>query len=172
MQFDSPSTVDTRHFTGAVSPSYPAKFESAAITVPSCGCRGRVNYAEPKLNTCVCYSVILLSDLTVFNRKMRKPDPVTQVKRSSSGGFLHAAAAATAQAADVPMITERRRKSRPRLPVDDDEESDGAQADEEPLAGSRVRTGMANVDTRRRSAVVTTTSLIEDDEGRRHSMLV
>ena len=104
---------------------------------------------------------------------MRKPDPVTQVKRSSSGGFLHAAAAA--QDADVPMITERRRKSRPRLPVDDDKESDGAQADEEPLAGSRVRTGIANVDTRRRSAVVTTTSrrsLIEDDEGRRHSMLV
>ena len=37
---------------------------------------------------------------------------------------------------NVPMITERRRKSRPRLPVDGDEESDGAQA-EEPLAGSR-----------------------------------
>jgi len=79
---------------------------------------------------------------------------------------------------DVPMVTERRRKSRPRLPVDDDEESDGAQADEEPLAGSRVRggTGLANVDTRRRSAVVVTASsrrsLIEDDEGRRHSMLV
>jgi hypothetical protein len=110
-----------------------------------------------------------------LNRKMRKPDPVTQVKRSSSGGFLHAAAVA-AQDADVPMVTERRRKSRPRLPVDDDEESDGAEADEEPLAGSRVRTGMANVDTRRRSAVVVTTtsrrSLIEDDEGRRHSMLV
>ena len=70
---------------------------------------------------------------------MRKPDPVTQVKRSSSGGFLHAAAMAAADA-DVPMITERRRKSRPRLPVDDDEESDGAQADEEPLAGLRVRT--------------------------------
>jgi hypothetical protein len=54
------------------------------------------------------------------------------------------------------MFTERRRKSRPRLPIDDDEESDGAQADEEPLAGSRVHTGLANVDagTRRRSAVV------------------
>jgi hypothetical protein len=73
------------------------------------------------------------------------------------------------------MVTERRRKSRPlRLPVDDDE-SDGAQADEEPLAGSRARTaGMSNVDTRRRSAVVSASrrSLIEDDEGRRHSMLV
>jgi hypothetical protein len=58
-----------------------------------------------------------------------------------------------------------------RLPVDDDNESDGAQADEEPLAGSRVHTdaGLANVDTWRRSAVVSTSrrSLVEDDEGRR-----
>ena len=108
-------------------------------------------------------------------RKTHKPDPVTQVKRSSSGGFPHAAVAAAADA-DVPMVTERRRKSRPRLPVDDDEESDGAQADEEPLAGSRVRTGMANINTRRRSAVVvpitSRRSLIENDVGRRHSMLV
>ena len=105
---------------------------------------------------------------------MRKPDPVapTQLKRTSSGGF--------SQDDDIPMVaTERqRRKSRPRLPVDDDEESDGAQADEEPLAGSRVRTGLVNVDTgttRRRSAVVDSASrrsLIEDDEARRHSMLV
>jgi hypothetical protein len=55
-----------------------------------------------------------------------------------------------------------------------EEESDGAQSDEEPLAGSRVLAGLANVDTRRRSAVVTALrrSLIEDDEGQRHSMLV
>jgi hypothetical protein len=82
---------------------------------------------------------------------MRKPDPVpTQMKRASSGGSQD----------DMPMITERRRKSRPlRLPIDDDDESDGAQADEEPLAGSRVRTtSLANVDTgtRRRSVVVST----------------
>ena len=114
--------------------------------------RKSVNYAEPKLNTYVWYSITLLSDLTAFNRKMHKPDAVTQVKRSSSGGFLHAAA--TAADADIPMIMKRRRKSPPRLPVDDDEESDGSHADEEPLAGSRVLTGMANVDTRRRSAVV------------------
>ena len=46
-------------------------------------------------------------------------------------------------------VTERRRKSQPRLPVDDDEESDGAQADEDRLTGSRVRIGTAlvNVDT-------------------------
>jgi adenosyl cobinamide kinase/adenosyl cobinamide phosphate guanylyltransferase len=40
----------------------------------------------------------------------------------------------------------------------------------------RVRMRLANVDTRWRSAVVVTTttrrSLIEDDEGRQHSMLV
>lgn len=56
----------------------------------------------------------------------------------------------------------------------DDEESDGAQADDEPLAGTRVRAGLANVDVRRRSVVVSASrrSLIEDDEGRRHSMLV
>lgn len=58
------------------------------------------------------------------------------------------------------MVVIERRKSRPRLPVDDDE-NDGAQADEELLAGSRVRTGLMNVDT-----------LIEDDEGCRHSMLM
>ena len=67
-------------------------------------------------------------------------------------------------------VTERRRKSRPRLPVDDDEEIDGAQVVEEPLAGSRVRTVLMTVDTgttRRRSAVVSSASRrssIEDDE--------
>ena len=105
---------------------------------------------------------------------MRKPDPVTQVKQSSSGGIrvLHTAAAADA---DIPMVTKRRRKSRPRLPVDDDEESYGAQADEEPLAESRrawrtstraggVRLHVMTASSRR--------SLIQDDEERRHSMLV
>ena len=87
---------------------------------------------------------------------MCKPDPVAQVKRSSLESFLHAAA--TAADADVLMVMERRRKSRPRLPVDNNEESDG-EADDEPLARSRVRTGPANVDTRRQSAVVVTACL-------------
>ena len=59
------------------------------------------------------------------------------------------------------VVTERRRKSQPRLPVDDDEKSDGAQADEEPLAGSRLCMGLVNVDTgatRRRSAVESSAS--------------
>jgi hypothetical protein len=73
------------------------------------------------------------------------------------------------------MVTERRRKSRLRLPVDDEESDGGQAADEEPLAESRVRTtDLVNVDTRRRSAVVSASwrSLIEDDEGRRHSIPV
>jgi hypothetical protein len=112
---------------------------------------------------------ILISYLTLPpHSTMHKPDPVpTQLKRASSGG---------SQNDDIPMVTECQRKSRPlRLPVDDDKESDGAHADEEPLAASRVRTtGLANVDTRRKSTVVSASwqSLIEDDEGRRHSMLV
>jgi hypothetical protein len=99
---------------------------------------------------------------------MRKPDSTTVVKRASLGPQDDNIRS------EIPTVTERRRKSRPRLPVDDDEESDGAQADEEPLAGSRMRTSLANIDTRRRSAVVSASrrSLIEDDEGRRHSMLV
>ena len=49
----------------------------------------------------------------------------------------------------------RRRKSRPRLPVYDHEEIDGAQADEETLAGSKACM-MANVDAGTPSAVVNT----------------
>jgi hypothetical protein len=138
--------------------------------------RKSINYAEPKLNTCVsdaaCPCILVSDPPWPYNRKMRKPDPMTGVKRASSGGLPDDNARALPS--DIPTVTERRRKSRPRLPVDEDEESDGAQADEEPLAGSRVRLGLGNVDTRRRSAVVTASrrSLIEDDEGRRHSMLV
>jgi hypothetical protein len=33
---------------------------------------------------------------------------------------------------DIAMVTERRRTSRPRLPVDDNDESDGAQVNEGP----------------------------------------
>ena len=97
-----------------------------------------------------------------------------QTRFSDERGEMHVVG--FSQDDDLPMVvTERRRNSRPRLPVDDDEESDGAQAEEEPLAGSRVRTGLVNVDTgttRRRSVVVISVSrrtLIEDDEARRHS---
>ncbi|KAI0294664.1 hypothetical protein B0F90DRAFT_1755372 [Multifurca ochricompacta] len=130
--------------------------------------RKSINYAEPKLNT-----------------KMRKPDPgpapIPAPVRRTSSTFQPPSednlnARSSLEDSSLPAVTERRRKPRPRLPVDDDEESDGAQADDEPFAGgSRMRGLTSNVDTRRRSAVVSSVSrrsLIEDDEGRRHSMLV
>ena len=40
MQLDSPATVDTRRYTGAVSPSYTAQFESTTNTAPNYGRRG------------------------------------------------------------------------------------------------------------------------------------
>ena len=102
---------------------------------------------------------------------MREPDPVphdTCYETPIVGRFLH-----------IPRWSRNDDINHGRSYLDDDEESDhGAQADEEPLAGSRVRTGLVNVDTgatRRRSAVVSGASrrsLIEDDEARRHSMPV
>jgi hypothetical protein len=106
---------------------------------------------------------------------MRKPDLAPPLlKRTPSGSRPSSGENPRTSLEDTTTVTERRRKSRPRPPVDDDDESDGAQADDEPLAGTSVRAGMSNVDMRRRSAVVSTSrrSLIEDDEGRRHSMLV
>jgi len=105
---------------------------------------------------------------------MRKPDLVpSSANRPSPASQLPQGENPRSSLGDPTASTERRRKSRPRLPLDD-EESDGAQADDEPLVETRVRAGLANVDIRRRSAVVSTSrrSLIEDDEGRRHSMLV
>jgi hypothetical protein len=105
---------------------------------------------------------------------MRKPDPVpSSANRLSSASPLPQGENPRSSLEDTTASTERRRKSRPRLPLDD-EESDGAQADDEPLVDTRVRASLANVDIRRRSAVVSASrrSLIEDDEGRRHSMLV
>ena len=79
-------------------------------------CRAKAQY--------VCFSSILQFTSYLWPlQKDAQTDPVTGVKRSSSGGFLHAADA------DIPMVTERRRKSRPWLHVDDNEESVGAQAD-------------------------------------------
>jgi hypothetical protein len=105
---------------------------------------------------------------------MRKPDPVPpSMRRTSSASQLPPGENPRSSFGEAIVITERRRKSRQRLPVND-EESDGAQADDEPIAGTRVRAGLGNLDTRRRSAVVSVTqrSLIEGDDGRRHSMLV
>jgi len=54
---------------------------------------------------------------------------VGAVKRASPGGDGNAH---PSPHVDVPTVT-----TRPRFPVDDEEESDGAQVDEEPLARHR-----------------------------------
>jgi hypothetical protein len=96
---------------------------------------------------------------------MRKPDPVivpTQVKSAYSGGSQ----APTDN--DIHMVTERQRKSVCLwLPVDD--ESDSSQPDEEPLAGSRVRTtgsGERQHAAAKCSVSASRRSLIEVNEGR------
>ena len=100
------------------------------------------------------------------NRNMRKPDPVTNVvKRTSSGGFSH-------KTTNRRYINGGYGKSQTWLPVDDDK-SDGAQADEEPLAGLKVRMCLVNIDTgttRRRSAFSERRlKVIFFDRGRRDS---
>jgi hypothetical protein len=105
---------------------------------------------------------------------MRKPDPAPHLLKRTPSGSQPPSGENPRPFLEDTTITERRRKSRPRPLLDDDDESDGAQADDEPLPGTSVRAGLSNVDMRRRSAVVSASrrSLIEDDEGRRHSMLV
>ena len=179
------STLHTRYYAGAVAPSYTAQLESATNITPRCDCestvadgeasmtgreRKSINYAEPKLNTCV-------PDHPLSNN-LTHPQQKDTLTRSSAhdtccethvvGRFLTRQRCTNGGA--PPVVTERRRKSQPRLPVDDDEERDGAQVDEEPLAGSRVPTGLMNVNTgttRWRSTVASNASrrsLIEDDK--------
>jgi hypothetical protein len=154
----APSHLPTpRNSSPPPIPILPAEPDASAVGRER-RVRKSINYAEPKLNT-----------------KMRKPDPAPHLlKRTPSGSQPPSGENPRPFLEDTITVTERRRKSRPRPLLDDDDESDGAQADDEPLAGTSVRTGLSNVDMRRRSAVVSASrrSLIEDDEGRRHSMLV
>ncbi|KAH9053746.1 hypothetical protein EDB87DRAFT_1780383 [Lactarius vividus] len=102
----------------------PRNSSPPPIPLPAADAEGSTMSRERRVRKSVNYAEPKL------NTKMRKPDP---------------------PADNIPTVTERRRKSRPRY----------ARA-------------WRTVDARRRSAVVTASrrSLIEDDEGRRHSMLV
>ncbi|KAI0045775.1 hypothetical protein FA95DRAFT_1680251 [Auriscalpium vulgare] len=126
--------------------------------------RKSVNYTEPKLNT-----------------KMRKPDPAPAPSTSTAKRLSTASqqpSPRTSLEDEHPTVTAvRRKKSRPRLPPEDDgDASDGAQADEE--AVPRMNNNWVNVDGRRRSAHTTAMlasarrPLGDGDEARRHSMAV
>ncbi|KAG6334031.1 hypothetical protein ID866_5062 [Astraeus odoratus] len=149
--------------------------------------RKSVNYAEPKLNT-----------------KMRKPDPVPPVPvtsapkkristslrgdeaepRLSSDGLPQAKAPPSKHPSSSSSSTSnsasiKRKKSRPYIPADDDDESDGVQADAEYACSS---IDWVNVDSRRRSAqsngTINSTRGVnlrrspEVDDARRHSLAV
>ena len=64
----------------------------------------------------------------------------------------------------------KRRKSRPRLPPEEEDESEGAQADAE-FASGMSKSSWVNTEGRRRS-VQAGKRLVEGDGGRRHSMAV
>ncbi|OCH86176.1 hypothetical protein OBBRIDRAFT_797436 [Obba rivulosa] len=137
--------------------------------------RKSVNYAEPKLNT-----------------KMRKPDPVPPPASSSTYTSKRASTSSTEATtrrsslesstqpsssssnddglSTQPLGTVKRKKSRPYV-FDDDDESEGVQADAEVGAGRS--SGWVNIDGRRRS-VHSGSSLrrLEGDDSRRHSMAV
>ncbi|KAI0062149.1 hypothetical protein BV25DRAFT_1826018 [Artomyces pyxidatus] len=129
--------------------------------------RKSVNYAEPKLNT-----------------KMRKPDPAPASTASSSKRMSMTSqpppqnsnpaprtSLERAASPDSPAVTTvRRKKSRPRLPPEDNDDSDGAQADQEFTASGL---SMGYVDGRRRSAHVSARRPMGDiEESRRHSLAV
>ncbi|KAI9449186.1 hypothetical protein F5148DRAFT_1248544 [Russula earlei] len=140
----APSHLSTPRNSSPPPISLPAVEPDAPTIGRERRVRKSINYAEPKLNT-----------------KMRKPDSMPPIKRTSSPSQPFLEGDPRSSLDSTVTVTERRRKSRPRFLVDDDE-SDGAQADDEPLVGTKVRAGLVHADR----------SLIEDDEGRRHSMLV
>ncbi|KAI0806675.1 hypothetical protein C8Q74DRAFT_1223665 [Fomes fomentarius] len=149
------------------SPAPPTQSEPE----PSIGGRERrarksVNYAEPKLNT-----------------KMRKPDPPPGTASSKRSLSVSApqddppplSSRSSSNTADldpdsVPSGMTRRRKSRSYTPPDDEDESEGTQADAE--FGSLHTGTWSSGEGRRRSVHASSTRRIEGDDLRRHSMAV
>lgn len=118
---------------------------------------------------------------------MRKPDPTPPLpsapkrtstapesaprKSSESAGNVVATGSSSDTQTTQPVAGVKRKKSRVYLPVDEEEESEGAQADAEYSSG--IRAGSSSnwvTDARRRSALLS--SRRQEDELRRHSMAV
>ncbi|KAA1475855.1 hypothetical protein DENSPDRAFT_867083 [Dentipellis sp. KUC8613] len=170
----TPATTPAPSHLPTPRPSSPTEPEAPPAGGREKRVRKSINYAEPKLNT-----------------KMRKPDPgpSTTSKRASMSS-LHSTASRSSL--DAPVATGgvpqyhsdsatslRRKKSRPRLPPEDDDESAGEQADAEFPSGMGMRAGWVNVEGRRRSAQVGSGGGAsgsgggrEVEELRRHSMAV
>lgn len=123
---------------------------------------------------------------------MRKPDPAPSAstsKRSSSASEPRKSVDATASGAATtsgsstesgtaqppPQVAGvKRKKSRVHIPVDDNEESDGTQADAEfgPGLKAAASSEWVNSEGRRRSVHTGATRRVAGEELRRHSMAV
>ncbi|KIJ12574.1 hypothetical protein PAXINDRAFT_171141 [Paxillus involutus ATCC 200175] len=151
--------------------------------------RKSVNYAEPKLNT-----KMRKPDPTptgpVTTALKKRPSATTiqsddAEPRSSLDGSsgreapslqpsAPRASTSTSNSSSAAVTSVKRKKSRPYVPVDDDEESDGTQADAEYAVD-----GWVNTDGRRRSSQSGATRgssslrrVLEADDARRHSLAV
>ena len=74
LTYSSSTTFNTRYYTSTIAPSYTAQLESTTNTTPSAAAAdaeasmtGRerrvqksINYAKPKLNTCVYHTIPLI----------------------------------------------------------------------------------------------------------------
>lgn len=124
---------------------------------------------------------------------MRKPDPPPSTSTSKRGSSASEAAASRKSMADMPAIAPslgsgdtaasqpqfvagvKRKKSRVYVPIDEEEESEGAQADAE-YGGLRADSSSGWVNDSRRRSVAhhasTSRRIDTGDELRRHSMAV
>jgi hypothetical protein len=167
--------------------------------------RKGVNYAEPKLNTYVV-NVLTSHFVTFeWNRKMRKPDPppgteTTSRKKRSSAAAIMSTTIYKSHDVDMKGIEDdtdmdnkdpplvdyipiqaitsslTKKKSRLRLPSDDEDSSDGADADEEYMPP--VRANWVNLEGRKRLAITNraatafSPAIDAGTDTRRHSMAV
>ncbi|KAN0141036.1 hypothetical protein V8E53_000792 [Lactarius tabidus] len=135
IRFDLPATVDTLTPGTTTAPSHlPAMLNSSPppILLPGADAEASTAGLERRVREGINYA---------------EPKFNLHVKQAALGGSQ------APSDDDIPMFTEQRHKSRPRLLADDDKESDGVQAIEVPLAGLRVCTaGLANVVSRWGSA--------------------
>lgn len=159
----TPATTPAPYYLPTPRSSSPTPFMDPEMPVPGGRekrTRKSINYAEPKLNT-----------------KMRKPEPNPTSKRVSTSLQQNPdnIPRSSLDAAPIDYTTEgepsiKRRKSRPRLPPEEEDESEGAQADAE-FASGMSKSSWVNTEGRRRSSQ-SGKRLVEGDGGRRHSMAV
>ncbi|KAF8548485.1 hypothetical protein OG21DRAFT_1471151 [Imleria badia] len=158
--------------------------------------RKSINYSEPKLNTKmrkpdlvppaptttapkkrISTPTILSDDNTDGRSSMDAPPrrPLSPLPPIPKPSTVTASGSLTSGGSSV-----KRKKSRPFIPIDDDDESDGTQADAEYGHGDGTANGWVNTDGRRRSAQGSGTArgsgslrrVLEADDARRNSLAV